>query len=103
MFTEITDDTLDAHVASGLSMVLYYKDRCPFCKAMEKIIVKFSAMPDIKTRTIRYCRINRETNPKTVEKFAVTRTPTVIIFRDGRQLACKSGDVTYKELERMIG
>lgn len=102
MFTEINDDTFTDSVASGLSIVLFFKEKCPFCKAMEKIIGKFSERPGIAEKNIRYLHINRETSPRSAQAMEVERTPTLLIFRDGRKLHGKSGDVTYKDLERMV-
>jgi len=102
MFTEITDDTFDRSVAGGLNIVLFYKDQCPFCKAMKKIITKFADRPAAADKSIGYFQINREGNPKATEAMGVERIPAVIVFRDGEKIHAKSGDVTYRDLERMI-
>jgi thioredoxin 1 len=102
MFIEITDETFNTSVAVGLSLVLCYKEQCPFCKAMKKIITKFSAMPGAGNERIKYFELNSEKNPKQVEILGVERIPSIFIFRDGQKVASKSGDVTYKELERVV-
>lgn len=102
MFTEISDATFTDSVAKGLNIVLFYKEKCPFCKAMEKIITKFADRPGVSEKGIRYFHINRETSPKSVEAMAVERVPAVVVFRDGEKIHTKSGDVTYKDLERMV-
>jgi thioredoxin 1 len=102
MFVEITDETFKTSVASGLSLVLCFKELCPFCKAMKKIITKFSDMPAAGNEQIKYFEMNSEKNPKQMESLGVDRIPSVFIFRDGQKVASKKGDVTYKELERMV-
>lgn len=102
MFTEINDENFAGTIATGLNIVLFYKEKCPFCKAMEKIITKFSGRPEVAGKEIGYFHINRETSPRSVETMAVERVPTVVVFRDGVKMHIKSGDVTYKDLERMI-
>ena len=102
MFVEITDETFETSVAGGLCLVLCYKEQCPFCKAMKKIITKFSDMPAAGNKQIKYFEMNSETNPRQVESLRVERIPSLFIFRDGQKMASKSGDVTYKELERMV-
>jgi len=102
MFTEINDANFSDSVATGLNIVLFYKEKCPFCKAMEKIITKFADRPGVADKSIGYFHINRETSPQSVEAMAVERVPAVIVFRDGVKVHTKSGDVTYKDLERMI-
>ena len=102
MLTEITDPDFEQSVSSGLSIVLFYKDQCPFCKAMKKILDKFSGMPAAAGKDIRLYQINRETNPNSTQSMNVERIPSVIVFRDGQEVGAKSGDLTYKELEKMV-
>lgn len=102
MFTEITDETFKKSVTGDLDIVLFYKDKCPFCKAMKKIITKFADRPAVAGKEIGYFQIDREANPKTVEAMAVERIPAVMVFRNGDRIHVKSGDVTYKDLEKMI-
>ena len=102
MFTEITDADFAEKVAGDLDIVLFYKDKCPFCKAMKKIITKFADRPAVACRNIGYYQIDRETNPKSTENLEVERIPAVMVFRNGDRTHFKSGDVTYKDLEKMI-
>ena len=85
MITEIQDNEFEKAIASGLNIVLFYKDKCPFCNAMKKILVKFSGMPGAKGKEISYFQINRETNPETVEALGITRIPSLFVYRDGRK------------------
>jgi thioredoxin-like negative regulator of GroEL len=102
MFTEITDDNFTDSVAEGLSLVLFYKEQCPFCKAMKKIVGKFAERPAVASRQIGYYQVNRETCPQTVADWAVERVPAILVFRGGEKIHGKSGDITYKDLERML-
>jgi thiol-disulfide isomerase/thioredoxin len=102
MFTETDDSSFAARVADGVSLVLFYKEQCPFCKAMKKIITKFAQRPAVAVQNIQYLQINRETSPAMAAQWEIERCPTLLVFRDGQQLFEKSGDVTYKELERLL-
>jgi len=101
MITEITDKEFDPAMATGLNILLFYKEKCPFCNAMKKILVKFSGMPGAKGKGIKYYQMNRENSPKTTAVLDVGRIPSLYIFRDGKKIAEKSGDVTYRQLEKM--
>lgn len=102
MITEITDNEFDTSIASGLNIVLFYKDKCPFCNAMKKILTKFSVMPAAQGKDIKYFQINRENSPLATENLDVGRIPSLYIFKDGEKIAEKSGDVSYRQLEKMI-
>ncbi len=102
MFTEITDSEFESSIGSGTNIVLFYKEKCPFCNAMKKILTKFSSMPAARDKQINYYSINRETCPVSVETLNVERIPAVFVFKDGKKVADRSGDVTYRQLEQMI-
>jgi len=102
MFKEIKDADFAGSTSQGLVMVLFYKEQCPYCKAMKKIITKFSERPGIDKLAINYLAINRDENPQAAAEMGVDRIPSVIVFRDGTKTKAKSGDVTYRELEQMI-
>ena len=102
MFTEITDENFTESVTGDLDIVLFYKDKCPFCKAMKKIITKFAERPAVAGKAIGYYQIDREANPQSTADMAVERIPAVMVFRNGDRTHIKSGDVTYKDLEKMI-
>lgn len=102
MIIEITDKEFEASIAAGLNIVLFYKENCPFCNAMKKILVKFSNMPAAAGKEINYFQLNRETCPEATKTLEVGRIPSVFVFRDGKKIAERSGDVTYRQLERMV-
>lgn len=102
MITEITDKNYESSIASGLNIVLFYKDKCPFCNAMKKILTKFSGMPGAQGKDIKYFQINREDNPQMTEDLKVDRIPSLFIYRDGEKIAEKSGDITYRQLDKIV-
>lgn len=103
MIKEITDADFETATAKGLNILLFYKERCPYCNAMKKILTKFSGMPAARGKEIGYFQLNRETCPKAVETLNVGRIPSLFVFKEGRVSTQKSGDVTYRQLEKMIG
>ena len=102
MIEELTDTRLKDAVAKGLSIVLFYKEKCPYCNAMKKILTKFSGMPAAQGKDIKYFQLNREDCPEAVAALDVGRIPSLYIFRDGEKIAERSGDVTYRQLEKMV-
>jgi thioredoxin-like negative regulator of GroEL len=69
---------------------------------MKKIITKFSERPTVADKAIGYLQINRETNPEAAAVWEVERIPTVLVFRQGEKIHARSGDLTYRDLERMV-
>ena len=102
MIKEITDADFESATSTGLNILLFYKDKCPYCNAMKKILTKFSGMPAAQGKEISYFQLNREDCPEAVQRLEVGRIPSLFIYRDGEEIARKSGDVTYRQLEKMI-
>jgi thioredoxin 1 len=102
MLTEITDREFEASTKEGLVIVLFYKEKCPFCNAMKKILSKFAGMPAVQGKDIKYFQLNRENCPETVEALGVSRIPSLFIYKDGEKIAEKTGDVTYRQLEKLV-
>ncbi|SMC99465.1 thioredoxin 1 [Desulfocicer vacuolatum DSM 3385] len=102
MIKELTDTEFESVVADGLNIVLFYKDKCPYCNAMKKILTKFSGMPAAQDKEINYYQLNREDCPATVKTLNVGRIPSLFIFKDGEKIAEKSGDITYRQLTKIV-
>ena len=102
MIKELTDKEFEFAVSNGLNIVLFYKEKCPYCNAMKKILTKFSGMPAAQGKAITYFQMNRENCPQTVADLNVGRIPSLFIFKDGEKTAERSGDVTYRQLEKMV-
>ena len=102
MLKEITDADFESATSTGLNILLFYKEKCPYCSAMKKILTKFSVMPTAQDKDISYFQLNRESCPEAVERLEVGRIPSLFIYKDGEEIARKSGDITYRQLEKMI-
>ena len=102
MLTEINDASFKENVSGPLDIVLFYKDKCPFCNAMKKILTKFADKPAAQGKPLRLFQINRETSPEMTEALGVTRIPSVMVFKGGEKTESKSGDVTFKDLAKMV-
>ena len=58
MFTEINDSQYPEITSKGLTILLFHKDRCPYCKAMAKILTKFNDRPAAQGKEISYFSMN---------------------------------------------
>ena len=102
MFKEITDTEYPEVLGQGMAILLFHKERCPYCNAMKKILTKFNDRPAAQGKDITYLSMDREKNPETVAALNVTGVPALFIFKNGEKIAEKSGDITYRQLEKLI-
>lgn len=80
-------------------LVDFYADWCNPCKTMSAVLVKVKAMQADKIRII---KINVDRNRELAVRYSIQSIPTLMIFKDGKQLWRQSGVVTENELNRII-
>jgi len=95
MITHLSDaDYKRVFMATSSGMCLFFKNLCPHCLNMEKVMEKFSArMPDV-----RLYAIDAETNPVAVEECDAQRAPTLVVIKAGKVVAAKAGLMNPKEM-----
>ena len=80
-------------------LVDFYADWCSPCKTMSTILVK---VKEIQSDRIRIIKINVDKNRATALHYSIQSVPTLMIFKDGKQLWRQSGVVGADELNRII-
>ena len=94
-FTEINDISFqETLTATEAGIILFYKNLCPHCKNMEKVLAKFS----IKSRDTAIMTIDSEACPLAMTITKVERVPTLVIVKAGKIVANKVGLMNPKEL-----
>lgn len=79
--------------------VEFYADRCPHCKAMEKILDKISQNNN---KACQIIKVNVDNMPSIAQKYSVRSIPTFILFKDGIAVSKKVGQTTQDVVENMI-
>ena len=80
-------------------LVDFYADWCNPCKTMSAILVRIK---ELQADHIRIIKINVDKNRSTAMKYSIQSIPTLMIFKDGKQLWRQSGVVGEDELNRII-
>ena len=98
-FKELNDNTFTAEVENTQEgIVLFYKELCPHCKNMEKVLEKFSA----KNPEVHIMRINLEENPQASQTAGAERPPTLVLLKNKAIVAKKAGLMNPKELQALF-
>lgn len=87
MMEEITDTDFKEKTAKGTSVVLFYKELCPYCKTMKGVVGKFAA----KQGGVRIMRIDGEKNPSATKEMGAERFPDLFFIKDGEQVGRNKG------------
>ena len=92
-------DILREIETGAMVFVEFYADRCPHCKAMEKILDKISQNNN---KACQIIKVNVDNMPSIAQKYSVRSIPTFILFKDGIAVSKKVGQTTQDVVENMI-
>lgn len=80
-------------------LIDFYADWCGPCKVLEPILEEVSAEVNGKGKVI---RIDVDKNQQIASQFQIRGVPTLILFKNGRQLWRQSGVTGKKQLVDLI-
>lgn len=103
MAAVFTDDNFDEDVLqSDLPVVVdLWADWCAPCRAIAPTI---EALADELAATIKIGKLDIMANPRTPSRFGVTAVPTLLLFRDGKEVGrLIGGGKTAAEFKREFG
>jgi thioredoxin 1 len=96
----LNDDTLDEAIKIYSYLVLdCWEIGCPPCKLIEP---KIDLMAEKFKGMIVFAKLCIDKNPITMSKYGISRTPTLLVFKNGTIVSMQVGNYPQVELERMI-
>jgi len=91
---ELTDADYKEHLSGSTGILFYYKKICPHCKALRKVVEKFSAA----NAGAAVMQIDSEENPGAMEAMEVGKVPTLLVIKNGEIAARKVGLMNVREM-----
>ncbi len=86
----------------GISMILFYKDECPFC---EKFEPHFEILANEYQNKVYFGKINLSLKENLYladeEEYDINKVPSISIFKDGRRVKIFENDKEKRELDNL--
>jgi len=82
-FKFLTEDTFEQEISSGVTLVDFYADWCGPCRMLTPVLEDVAKDIDGKA-TI--AKIDIDQAQKTASSFQVTSIPTLVLFKDGKEV-----------------
>jgi thioredoxin 1 len=98
---EINNENFDKEVLNSTIPVIadFWAPWCGPCQRLapilEEVAKKYSTQ-------IKFVKINTDENPELASKFSITGIPTLIFFKDGKEVKRSVGVISQKDLEGKI-
>ncbi|HJD57250.1 thioredoxin [Candidatus Tisiphia endosymbiont of Ptychoptera albimana] len=101
MTSNITDDSFDKEVLQSTDPVLvdFWAEWCGPCKMLTHILEELSKELVGKVKIV---KMDIEQNPNIPSSLGIRAIPTMILFKDGKQLATKTGLFPKNSIEEWI-
>lgn len=84
----LTDDTFDASIATGTTLVDFHANWCGPCRMLAPVLDQVEK--DLQGKAA-IAKVDIDTEEKTAAKFQITSVPTMILFKNGKEVGRLSG------------
>lgn len=99
MIPTIAPEQLDSATTSGVVLLDFWQQTCPPCRALEPRLEAFARRH--RDQLAAY-RIDIDTDQQTPRRFGVMSIPTLIMLRDGREVARLDGLIREPDPEAAL-
>jgi thioredoxin 2 len=98
---ELTDASFDAHVGrSGVPVVVdFWAAWCGPCRSMAPHFARAASQLE---PHVRFAKVDTDASPQVSARHGIRSIPTLIVFRDGREIARQSGAMDSGSLTRWL-
>ena len=98
---KVTDASFDSDVIKSQEPVVvdFWAEWCGPCRAIGPALEEIATEMGGK---VKIAKLNVDENPKIAERFGIRSIPTLMVFKDGKQVATKIGAGPKSELSRWI-
>ncbi|HZE06350.1 MAG TPA: thioredoxin [Solirubrobacteraceae bacterium] len=90
----LTDETFDAAVAEGLTVVDFWAAWCGPCRMMAPQFEKAAALRP----NYRFAKVDVDAQPLVAGRYGIQSIPTLMVLREGQPVAAQAGVMRAEQL-----
>ena len=94
MIKYLKEESFDEEIKDGVVLVDFYADWCGPCKMMGQVLETLEDINILKVNTDEFEELSM--------KYGVMSIPTIVLFKDGKEVAKNVGFMAKEELEEWI-
>lgn len=98
MAVKSTNESFPQDIAEGLVLADFYSDSCIPCKRMSPVLAELEE----EQSGVKLVKLNINFSAETAAEYNVTSVPTLVFFRDGKEVQRITGAVKKSQLEEII-
>ncbi len=98
MLKKLNEQNFDSEIAMGTTLVDLYADWCGPCKMIAPIIEEIAS----ERNDITVGKVNVDTDPQIAIKYGVASIPTLIVFKNGQEVARAVGLRSKEDILAML-
>ena len=96
----LNENNFDTETSQGTCLVDFWATWCGPCRMQAPILEEFDKQMEGR---VRVCKLDVDEVPAIAQRFGVMSIPTLIAFKDGKQLSKEVGVTSCEELMTMFG
>lgn len=96
---QATEATFKKEIESGVTLVDFYTDGCGPCKMLAPVLDKLAAEISGVAKIV---KVNAQEAPTLAREFKIMAVPTLILFKDGKEVKQTMGFKEKEELRSFI-
>ena len=97
--TYANDQTFSTEIKDGSGLVDFWATWCPPCRVLAPI---FDDLSQEFSGQVKFVKLDVDKAPKTSGLYKITAIPTLILFKDGKQIEKWVGGISKEKLRELI-